>query len=377
MFQEQLKIALAEFWHVAWVLVLLIAVISVVTGFVREYIPQEKFQKKLKNQNSLKGSIMGAALGVLTPFCSASMVPVAMGMIEMSAPFSTVLSFLISAPLANFVVVGIIFGTFGFKVALYYFLWTFSCAIIAGQTVGRSRAKNYVRNLVEIAEAKKAKASANSCCASTPTISAPVAASCGDNNPSACCAPAPNFTAPVTASCSDNTTSACCGSMSAFSAPAAATCGDSTASACCAPAPANGGHQEKIRGALQFAKALFKQIIPYVILGAALSGITVAFIPSDIVEKYVGNGSWYAIPLAAAIGVPLYLRIEMAIPLLSALLAKGMSMGAAMALLIGGTGASLPELAILSSMLKPKGIVAFTLTIFVIATLGGVLFMFL
>lgn len=345
MFIEQLKIALAEFWHVAWVLVLLIAGISVLTGFVREYIPQEKFQKKLKNQNVVLGSIMGAGLGALTPFCSASMVPVAMGMIEMSAPFSTVFSFLLSAPLANFVVVGIILGTFGWKVALIYFLWTFSCAVIAGLTVGRSKVKNQVKNIAEItAEKKKAKESG-----------------CGAKQKAA-----PACTVQVTATeCCDNTPIACCAET------------EKNNTSCCTQTPSDGGHKEKIRDAFQFALALFKQIIPYVIIGAAISGITVAFIPNSIVEKYVGNSSWYAIPLAAAIGVPLYLRIEMAIPLLSALLVKGMSMGAAMALLIGGTGASLPEMAILSSMLKPKGIVAFALTVFVIATLGGILFMFI
>ncbi|HML31987.1 permease [Sporomusa sphaeroides] len=332
MFNEQMEIALAEFWHVGWVLVLLIAGISVLTGFVREYIPQEKLQKKLKNQNTVVGALMGAGLGVLTPFCSASMVPVAMGMIEMSAPFSTVLPFLLSAPLANFVVVAIILGTFGWKVALIYFLWTFSCAILAGLTIGRSKVRNYVKNLAEIAEEKKKKAAA--CCA-------PVATSC-------CGTPATN----------------CCEVI------------EESTTACCAPAPSIGGHNEKVRGAFQFALALFRQIIPYVLIGAAISGITAAFIPNDIVEKYVGNDAWYAIPLAAAIGVPLYLRIEMAIPLLSVLLVKGMSMGAAMALLIGGTGASLPEIAILSAMLKPKGLIAFVLTVFVIATLGGVLFMF-
>lgn len=363
MLSEQLQIALAEFWHVAWVLVLLIAAISVLTGFVREYIPQEKLQKKLKGQNTFMGSIMGAGLGVLTPFCSASMVPVAMGMIEMSASFSTVLSFLVSAPLANFVVVGIIFGTFGFKVALIYFLWTFSCAVIAGLTVGRSKIRHQVKNLAEITEEQKAKANGHNkkrketspCCAPTPTRCAPPSTSCGiDSSRISFDEPKLNAIASTT--------------------PAETNLGTS---ACCAPAPSNGGHNEKVRGALQFALALFKQIVPYVIIGAAISGITVAFIPSSIVERYVGNGAWYAIPLAAVIGIPLYLRIEMAIPLLSVLLVKGMSMGAAMALLIGGTGASLPEIAILSSMLKPKGLVAFVLTVFVIATLGGVLFMFI
>ncbi len=339
MINEQLKIALGEFWHVAWVLVVVIAGISVLTGFVREYVPQEKFQKKLKNQNVFIGSIIGAALGVLTPFCSASMVPVAMGMIEMSLPFSTVLPFLISAPLSNFVVVGIIFGTFGFKVALIYFLWTFCGAIIAGLTVGRSRVRFQVKNLAEIAKNKKAsndkkhnrsKKAASACFAEVSATS--------------CCSPEPTL---------------------------------SVNSSCCTPSKLDSGHKEKIKGAFQFALTLFKQIVPYAILGAAISGIALAYIPSTIVEKYAGGDSWFAIPVASVIGVPLYLRIEMAIPLLATLLTKGMSMGAAVALLIGGTGASLPELAILSSMLKPKGIIAFTLTVFVLATSGGILFMFI
>lgn len=345
MFVEQLKIAFAEFWHVAWVLVLVIGVISILTGFVREYVPQEKLQKKLRNQKPVKGALMGASLGVLTPFCSASMVPVARGMIEMSAPFSTVLPFLISAPLSNFVVVGIIFATFGFKTALIYFIWTFSCAIIAGLTVGISGVRHHVKSLGQLSVNNQQTNAVG-----FGEIETASASGCG---------PAQVSFAQFDSSCSA----------------APPTCAPTTSS-CCSPAPSNGGHAEKVRGALSFGKVLFKQIIPYVIIGAAISGITVAFIPNGIIEKYLGDGSWYAIPIAATIGVPLYLRIEMAIPILSALLAKGMAMGPAMALLIGGTGASLPEIAILSSMLKPKALVAFVLTVLVIAMLGGVIFMF-
>jgi uncharacterized membrane protein YraQ (UPF0718 family) len=78
-----------------------------------------------------------------------------------------------------------------------------------------------------------------------------------------------------------------------------------------------------------------------VLVGAVISALSAAYLPSEMVEKYVGGDNWYSIPLAAAIGVPLYLRIEMAIPLLKVLIAKGMGMGAAMALIVGGTGASL------------------------------------
>lgn len=133
-------------------------------------------------------------------------------------------------------------------------------------------------------------------------------------------------------------------------------------------------HAERIRASMPFAWALFKRIIPYVLIGAVISALSAAFLPAEMVEKYVGSDSWYAIPVAASIGVPLYLRIEMALPLLQVLIAKGMGMGAAMALLIGGTGASLPEIAIISSVLKPKAVVAFVVTVLTLAMIGGGLF---
>jgi len=360
MFNEQFQIALDEFLHVGIALVLIIAVISVLTGFVREYIPQEKLQKKLREQGTVKGAFMGAGLGVLTPFCSASMVPVAMGMIEMSAPFSTVLPFLIAAPLSNFVVVGIIFATFGFDIAAFYFLWTFLSAVIAGLTVGRSRIKHQVRSLEEIngmesqVQSCSASSSSQSCSDNTPV------GSCSTSNVIQCC----SEESTQADSCSTNNTDQSCLEPT------------NSASSCSSLSFTGNNHKEKARSAMKFAIALFKRIVPYAILGAFISGVALAYVPASLVEEYVGGDAWYAIPIAAGIGVPLYLRIEMVIPLLSTLLAKGMSMGAAIALLIGGTGASIPELALLSSMLKPKGILVFTLTVLVIAMLGGTVFMF-
>lgn len=349
MFSDQLQIAFDEFLHVGIALILIIAAIAIFTGFVKEYIPQQKLQKKLKNQSTIKGAFMGASLGILTPFCSASMVPVAMGMIQMSAPFSTVLPFLISAPLCNFVVVGIIFATFGFKVASIYFVWTFVCAVIAGLTVGRSRIRHQVKDLSNLGMKNTKEFSS---CDNTYTVD-----SCSQaQNPVDSCFEASK---PV---------ETCCETTK----PAESCCDSTTSNSSCGDAK-----KEKNQNALRFAWALFKKIAPYAIVGAAISGIALAYVPANIVEEYIGEDSWYAIPVAASIGVPLYLRIEMVIPLLNTLLIKGMSMGAAIALLIGGTGASIPELAILSSMLKTKAIVAFTLTVLVIAMLGGVLFMYI
>ncbi len=370
MFEEQLTIAFNEFIHVALVLVILIAVISVLTGIVREYVPQEKIQKRLGSGLGRKGPIVGALLGILTPFCSASMVPVSMGMIESKVPFSTVLSFLFSAPVCNFMVVGIIFGVFGWQIALVYFIVTLVMAIIGGAILGNTRLKH---------EIKEVMTGADSFCSASVS---PTTSTCG------CSAVVQQtgmryFTvqyhpAPAIAVSG-------CGCAAPVITPVAACCSEPVvpASGCCGAALPTmedpdrrfwERNRPRLVRSLPFARALFVKIIPYVLIGAAISGITAAFVPESIVETYVGNANLLAIPIAAIIGVPLYLRIEMAIPLLSVLLTKGMSLGAAMALLIGGTGASLPEIAILGSMLKPKAIAAYVLWVFVTATLGGFVF---
>lgn len=373
MFEEQLTIAFNEFVHVAVVLVILIAVISVLTGIVREYIPQEKIQKRLGSGLGRKGPVIGALLGVLTPFCSASMVPVSMGMIESKVPFSTVLAFLFSAPVCNFMVVGIIFGVFGWQIALVYFVVTIIMAIIGGACLGSTRLKHEVKEVMTGGD--------SFCSASVPQTASACGCSAVVQQPACGVSPCSASSTPVT-------TVSECDCAAPVAKPLAVCCplpvSDPTpASGCCGSASPNveyssGSFWERNRSRLNrsmpFARALFMKIIPYVLIGAAISGITAAFVPESIVETYIGNSNLLAIPIAAAIGVPLYLRIEMAIPLLSVLLIKGMSLGAAMALLIGGTGASLPEIAILGSMLKPKAIAAYVLWMFITATLGGFVF---
>ncbi|MBP1840002.1 permease [Formosa algae] len=331
---EKLNLALNEFIHVGVVLVLIIALVSVITGLIRAFIPQEKLQKRLSKTGKYSG-LMGALLGIPTPFCSASMVPVSMGMIEMGAPFAMVFSFLLSAPLANFVVVGFIFGVFGWKVAVVYFLIVFIGSVLFGSIAGQTSLKTCVKRLD-----LKSKTATNACTAQ-PIIS------CGE-----------------VAKSSKNSCGVVQESTTHNSAGSSSSCGESRDS------------QTKLAEAFTFGWSLFKRIFPYVLLGAVISAVSAVFVPDAWVEKYLGNDSPLAIPIAATVGVPLYLRIEMAIPILNALIVKGMSMGAAMALIIGGTGASLPEIAIISSMLKPKAILAFVCAVMTMAIAGGYIFYF-
>lgn len=300
-----MMVALDEFIHVGGSLVIIIAAVSILTGLIREFVPQDKLQEKLTKHDKW-GSFLGASFGMLTPFCSAAVVPVTMGMASMGTSLGTILSFLISAPLCNFIVLAMIYAVFGFKVTAIYLVLTFSAAVIGGWLISKSPWKNEVRRGDELQLATNGQS---------------------------------------------------CNAVSAK--------------------PYQSNYSDKFKNVLKFALSLFKRIIPYVLLGALISGLSAAYLPSELVEKYVGGGDLQSIIIAALIGIPLYLRIEMAMPLLNILILKGMGMGPAMALIIGGTGASLPEIALVSAVLKRKAVFAFVLIVLTTAITGGVIFQYI
>ncbi|MCL2912912.1 permease [Shewanella corallii] len=115
----------------------------------------------------------------------------------------------------------------------------------------------------------------------------------------------------------------------------------------------------------------FKQVLPYLLLGIAIGSMIYGFMPTDLVVKYAGENNPFAIPVASVIGIPLYIRAEAVIPLSAALAAKGMSLGAVMALIIGSAGASLTEVILLKSLFKTRLIVAFVTVILLMAVIAG------
>ena len=97
------------------------------------------------------------------------------------------------------------------------------------------------------------------------------------------------------------------------------------------------------------------------------------FFPQEIVVRLAGPGKWWSIPIAAAIGVPMYIRAETVIPIGAALVGKGMGVGTVLALIIGGAGASIPEMILLCSMFKKKLVFVFALNVFLVAIVAGYL----
>ena len=149
----------------------------------------------------------------------------------------------------------------------------------------------------------------------------------------------------------------------AYIEPDAATCGTGCGGAV---APVN-----KWRKIWDSTWSDFKKVLPYLIGGIAIGALIYGFMPTEFVARVANENNPFAIPIAAVIGIPLYIRAEAVIPLSAALAAKGMGLGAVMALIIGSAGASLTEVILLKSIFKNPMIVAFLVVILSMATGAG------
>jgi len=119
---------------------------------------------------------------------------------------------------------------------------------------------------------------------------------------------------------------------------------------------------------------LFVKVIPFLIFGTSVGAFIYGFVPEEFIAKYAGPTNVLAVPTAAIIGVPMYVRTETMIPIAKAFGASGMSIGAIMALVIGGAGASIPEVTLLNTIFKKKMVIVFVLSIFTVASVTGLIF---
>lgn len=133
------------------------------------------------------------------------------------------------------------------------------------------------------------------------------------------------------------------------------------------------GARSRIQRSAGFAFSLFRQLMPYLLLGAGIGAFIHGFVPTALISRLAGPNNPLAIPVAAIIGIPIYIRAETMIPIGLALIEKGMSVGAVLALIIGGAGASIPELTLLSSIFRKRLLAAFVVTVFTIAVTAGYL----
>lgn len=141
---EAVRFFIFEFPKVLLLLVLIIFFV----GIVRSFFTPERTRKALEGKNTFTGNVMAALLGIVTPFCSCSAIPLFLGFIESGVPLGITFSFLIAAPMINEVAVVLLYGMFGWKTVLIYISTGLVIAILAGWIIGRLHLEKWVEEWV-------------------------------------------------------------------------------------------------------------------------------------------------------------------------------------------------------------------------------------
>ena len=265
-------------------------------GVVRSFFTPERTRRILADKRESVGNVLAGLLGIVTPFCSCSAVPLFIGFVTAGVPLGVTFSFLISAPMVNEVALALLYGLFGWKVAAIYLGTGLTVAILAGWVIGRLGMEKHVESWVYAAQL---------------------------------------------------------GVQSAGKEP-----------------DWNG----RIRYGLDAVQEIVGKVWPYIILGIAVGACIHGYVPENFMASIMGKEAWWSVPLAVAIGIPMYSNAAGIIPVVQALLGKGAALGTVLAFMMAVIGLSLPETIILRKVLGPRLIATFIAVVGIGILLVGYLF---
>ena len=313
-------------------LAVLFLLISFFVAIINQKLPAEKIQAILGGKNG-RGYLAAAGLGAITPFCSCSSIPMLIGLLKARAGFGPTMTFLFTSPLLNPIVIALFIPVLGLNITLFYATLALSASIAAGVLLQRAGFDRFVKQ-----DLLQAPAQSSNCSSSTSD------SECGSNTPEQQSQP-----------------------VGARNLSAAATCCDSS------PEPSKKQSLDW-HSAWQESYSLFKQMLPYMLIAMVIGAGIHGFVPADFFAEVASSDNPAAVPTAAVIGIPLYMRVTTIMPLVGSFMAKGVSIGAIMALVIGSGGASLPEMILLKRLFHWQLLVAFLAVILSVAVLGGYAF---
>jgi uncharacterized membrane protein YraQ (UPF0718 family) len=127
---------------------LLLALIIFLVGIIRTYFSPERTRRMLEGKSTFTGNVLAGMLGIVTPFCSCSAIPLFIGFVESGVPLGVTFSFLIAAPMINEVAVVLLFGMFGWQTAVIYVVTGLAIAIAAGYIIGKLKLEHWVQDWV-------------------------------------------------------------------------------------------------------------------------------------------------------------------------------------------------------------------------------------
>ena len=299
-FYENLSCTIGNFIFITVELFILFIAITAIIEFIMMHVNQNKLQSLFKGKGIL-GNVAATLFGAVTPFCACSTIPMTVGFLNAKLPFGAVMSFLISSPLLNPIVVAVLFATVGATNAIIYFLLAFVLSILFGFLLEKLGFESQVRNVK-------------------------VSGSKADEN-------------------------------NGFDVRKTLPLG------------------RKVSISLKAGWDSLKPILLYLFIGVGVGAAIYGYMPEGkTIAKYAGEGNFFAVPIAAIIGIPLYIRAETAIPIAMSLITKGVGMGTAISLIIGGAGMAIPEMTMLAKIFKRKLLISFIVVIFLVASISGYLF---
>ena len=129
-------------------ILILLLVIMFLVSLVRTFLTPEKIRKALAGKHELVGNVTASSIGIVTPFCTCSAIPLFIGFVESGVPLGTTFSYLIAAPMINEVAAILLFGLFGWEIALIYIVSGFVIAVVAGYILGRMKLEHLVEDFV-------------------------------------------------------------------------------------------------------------------------------------------------------------------------------------------------------------------------------------
>lgn len=264
------------FYDVPKILLLLTGMIFVITT-LRTFVTPEQAQRWLGGKREGVGNVLAALLGVITPFCSCSAVPLFIGFVESGIPLGVTFSFLVAAPMVNEVALVMLFGAFGWQVAGLYLVSGLVVAVVVGIVIGRLKMERYVEDFVYQIKVKRGGTGVQI--------------------------------------------------MSWV---------------------------ERFEQAWASTREIVGKVWPFVVIGIAVGAFIHGYMPDAALSEILGKAAWWSVPLAVALGVPLYSNAAGVIPVVSVLLDKGVLLGTALAFMMSVVALSLPEMIILRRVLKPR-----------------------
>jgi len=293
---SQLGSSIAFFLYDVPKILLLLSGMIFLISIIRTFFSPERTRALLGGKRQGLGNVLAAMLGIVTPFCSCSAVPLFIGFVESGIPLGVTFSFLIAAPTINEVAIVMLFGLFGWKVAALYITSGLIIAIIAGIVIGRLNLERYVEDFVWKMQAA----------------------------------------GPIE------------GEKLAWS--------------------------DRIQRAWESVKEIVGKVWLYVVVGIAVGAGIHGFVPESALAGIMGKQAWWSVPAAVLVGIPLYSNAAGVIPIVSALMEKGASLGTVLAFMMSVVGLSLPEVIILRRVLKPQLIAVFVGTVAVAIIITGYMF---